>query len=63
LFDVKTKLALAWLVSFGGSLDGAIVTTGFVRSIVHEKEETALLFPAASLASAWKVCEPSPTDW
>jgi len=62
LLDVKTKPTLAWLVSFGGLLAGSIVTTGFVRSIVHVKAETLLSLPAASDALAWNVCEPSPSE-
>src|SRR5204862_531963 len=57
-----TKPTLAWLVSFGGSLAASIVTTGFVRSIVHVRAETLLSLPAASEAFVWNVCEPSPSE-
>src|SRR5436190_3529149 len=59
LFEVKTKVALVWLVGSGGSDAGSIVTTGSVRSIVHVYDVEALSLPAGSTALTVKVCVPS----
>jgi hypothetical protein len=39
--------------------DDEIVTDGATESIVHVKLAGAPVFPAASVAFTWKVCEPS----
>ena len=45
----------------GSADEDVIVTVGAVVSTVHEYEAAALVLPATSVASAWKVCKPSAT--
>ena len=56
--EVKLKLALVEVVGFAGF--AVIVVFGAVRSIVQVKlAGVPSVFPAASVALTWKVCEPA----
>ena len=56
--SVKLKVALVWLVGFGG-FEVMVAAGGGVVLIVQVKLAAALRFPAASCALAEKVCLPS----
>jgi 2C-methyl-D-erythritol 2,4-cyclodiphosphate synthase len=55
--EVKLKLAFALLLGFVG--EELIVAVGACVSIVQVELAAVPVFPAASVALTWKVCEPS----
>jgi Na+/proline symporter len=57
--EVNEKLGALELLGFVGC--AVIVTVGAVESIDHVYEAAVPVFPAASVALTWKVCEPSAT--